>query len=87
VLQKGQTQQLAVSAVYSDGTKQDVTRLATFHTTDATVASVDGDGKVKAVEFGSAAVAAVYRRQAGVVRLPLGAGEHRREQAVRSICA
>ncbi|MGA2617536.1 MAG: DUF1549 domain-containing protein [Thermoguttaceae bacterium] len=69
VLQKGQTQQLAVSAVYSDGTKQDVTRLATFHTTDATVASVDGDGKVKAVEFGSAAVAAVYLRQAGVVRL------------------
>lgn len=68
-LQKGQTQQLAVTAVYSDGTKQDVTRLATFHTTDATVAAVDAEGKVKAEEFGSAAVAAVYLRQPGVVRL------------------
>jgi hypothetical protein len=69
VLQKGQTQQLAVTAVYSDGTRQDVTRLAAFHTTDATVASVEADGKMKAVEFGSAAVAAVYLRQAGIVRL------------------
>ena len=69
VLQKGQTQQLAVTALYSDGTKQDVTRLAAFHSTDATVASVAADGKVKAVEFGSAAIAAVYLRQAGVVRL------------------
>jgi hypothetical protein len=69
VFEKGQTRQLAVTAVYADGTKQDVTRLAAFHTTDAAVATVEADGKVKAVEFGSAAIAAVYLRQPGVVRL------------------
>ena len=69
VVQKGQTQQLAVTAVYSDGTKQDVTRLAVFQSTDAKVASVDADGKVKAEEFGSAAIVAIYLRQSAVVRL------------------
>ena len=69
VLQKGQTQQLAVSAVYSDGTKQDVTRLAIFQSTDTKVASVDADGKVKAEEFGAAVIVATFLRQSGVVRL------------------
>ena len=69
LLQKGQTQQLAVTVLYSDGTKKDVTRLAGFHSTDATVASVDADGKVRAENFGSAAIAAIYLRQAGIVRL------------------
>jgi len=69
VAQKGQTQQLAVTAVYADGTKIDVTRLAAFHSTDAKLASVDADGKVTAVEFGSAAIVAIYLRQAGVVRV------------------
>ncbi len=72
VLQKGRTQPLSVTAVYADGTKQDVTRLAAFQSTDAKVASVDADGKVNAVEFGSAAIVAIYLRQAGVagVRVP-----------------
>ena len=71
VVQKGQTQQLVVTAVYSDGTKKDVTRLAVFQSTDATVAAVDADGKVKAEEFGSAAICAIYLRQAGVVRVQI----------------
>jgi hypothetical protein len=70
-VQKGQTQQLTVTAVYSDGTKKDVTRLAVFQSTDAKVASVDADGKVKAEEFGSAAICAIYLRQAGVVRVQI----------------
>ncbi|MGA2033467.1 MAG: DUF1549 domain-containing protein [Thermoguttaceae bacterium] len=69
VVQKGQTQQLSVTAVFSDGTKQDVTRLAAFQSTDAKLASVDADGKLKAEEFGSAAIAAIYLRHAGVVRI------------------
>jgi hypothetical protein len=71
VVQKGQTQQLAVTAVYSDGTKKDVARLAVFQSTDAKVAAVDADGKVKAEEFGSAAICAIYLRQAGVVRVQI----------------
>ncbi len=40
-----------------------------FQSTDAKVASVDADGKVKAEEFGAAAIAAIYLRQSAVVRL------------------
>jgi hypothetical protein len=68
-LQKGQTQQLAVSAVFSDGTQTDVTRLASYQSTDAKLAAVDADGKVQAADFGQCAVVASYLRQSAVVRI------------------
>ena len=68
VLQKGQTQQLTVSAVFSDGTQTDITRLAAFQSTDSKVAAADGDGKVKAEDFGQCAIVATYLRQSAVVR-------------------
>ncbi len=43
--------------------------MAVFQSTDAKVASVDADGKVKAEEFGGAVIVATYLRQSGVVRL------------------
>jgi len=54
VLQKGQTQRLLATAVYADGSEQDVTRLAAFTPPDAKVAVVEGDGRVKAENYGEA---------------------------------
>ncbi len=42
------TQQLSVTAHYSDGTKRDVTHLAQFSSSEAVYAAVDVSGKVKA---------------------------------------
>jgi hypothetical protein len=69
VLQKGQTQQLAVTAVFSDGTQTDVAPLASFQSTDSKVAATDAEGKVKAEDFGQCAIVATYLRQSGVVRI------------------
>ena len=68
VLQKGQSQQLAVAAVFSDGTQTDVTRLASFQSTDGKVAAVDAEGKIKAEDFGQCAILATYLRRSAVVR-------------------
>jgi hypothetical protein len=43
-----QTQQLAVTATYSDGTTRDVTNLAQFSSNEAVYAAVDANGLVKA---------------------------------------
>jgi hypothetical protein len=69
VLQKGQVRQLAVAAVFSDGTQTDVTPLASFQSTDGKVAAADAEGKVTAEDFGQCAVVATYLRQSGVVRV------------------
>jgi len=69
VVQKGESVQLQVTAVFSDGSQQDVTPLALFRTTDEKVAAVDAAGKVTAQGFGQAAVIAMYLRQPAVVRV------------------
>ncbi len=68
VLTKGQTRQLAVTAVFSDGTQTDVTPLTAFQSTDRKVATADAEGKVKAEDFGQCAIVATYLRQSAVVR-------------------
>jgi len=69
VLQKGQTQQLLATAVYADGSEKDITRLAAFTPTDAKVVVVEGDGRIKAENYGQAAVVASYLRRCSVVRV------------------
>ena len=62
VLNRGATQQLAVLAEYTDGTKRDVTRQAEFFSNLDTVASVDSFGGVKAEQqSGEAAIMARHR--------------------------
>ena len=68
-LQKDGTQQLSVTAVFSDGAEQDVTSSARYQASEGGVAAVDNKGAVKAVNFGQAAIAVDYMRQFDVVRI------------------
>ena len=63
VLQKGQTQQLAATAVFSDGTEKDVTGDAIFRSLDTKAAVMEGNGKVKAGDFGETAIIVTYLRR------------------------
>ena len=57
---KGETQQLTVRAVYSDGTDRDVTNLAFFSTNNESAAAVTQEGVVTAGVRGEAFVMARY---------------------------
>ncbi len=59
-LTKGATQQVLVRAHYSDGRYEDVTRWAKFDTTDESVATVDGLGKVVVQGPGAASISVWY---------------------------
>lgn len=75
-LKKGATQQLKVTAHYSDKSKRDVTHLALFEPNDRAMASVDGGGLVKVSDLpGKLAIMVRYGGQAGVfnISVPLGA--------------
>ena len=71
VLKKGQTQPLTVTAVFSDGSQTDVTRLASYLSTDAKAAAVDAEGNVKAEDFGQCAIVASYLRQSALARFSI----------------
>lgn len=66
---KGQSQQLAVTAVYSDGTEKDVTADAQYGSTREQIATVDEAGKVQAQEFGQAGIVVGYARKFAVARI------------------
>jgi hypothetical protein len=69
-------QQIAVLAHYSDGSVEDVTRLAQFDPNDGEMAEVSARGLVKTLDLtGDVAVMARYQGHVGVFRanLPLGA--------------
>jgi len=55
-LSTGERQQVLVTARYSDGRTEDVTRLAKFVGTNASVATVDDNGLVKATGNGEGTV-------------------------------
>lgn len=63
------TQQLAVTAEFSDGTRRDVTRLAAFDVSDPTRASVSIDGHVRAAGPTETVVAIRYLAGRAVCRL------------------
>jgi trimeric autotransporter adhesin len=64
----GQTIQFTASASMSDGAKQDVTRTATWASTNASVISVSGTGLATAVAGGAADISATYMAAAGKLR-------------------
>lgn len=73
--QKGE-QQVSVLATYSDGTVEDVTRMALFEPNDTELAETTATGLVKTLELsGEVAVMARYQGQVSTFRatIPLGA--------------
>ena len=75
VLSRKSTQQLLVTAIYSDGSTEDVTRLAQFQSNDTEVAEVEDGGIVRTKEMsGQAAIMARYQGLVCVftAKVPLG---------------
>ena len=73
---RGSEQQLAVLATYSDGTVEDVTRMALFEPNDTELAETDVSGLVKTLDLsGEVAIMARYQGQVATFRatIPLGA--------------
>lgn len=68
LLPRNATQQLLVTAIFTDGTRRDVTELASFHTSDPKVAAV-ADAALKAEGPGDAAVVATYLSKSAVLRI------------------
>jgi hypothetical protein len=66
---KDKTQQLAVTAVFADGTEKDITRDAVYSSSDEKVAVVDGGGNVKATGYGGACILAGYMRRFGTASI------------------
>lgn len=69
ILQKGETQHLLVTAIFSDGTQKDATRDAFYKSAEESVAAVEGNGKVKADGYGQAAVVVTYMRRFDTARV------------------
>ena len=65
----GETLTLTVKARFSDGRERDVTRWAKFTSTDETVASVDGTGKVTVMGPGEGAITAWYLSRIVIARI------------------
>jgi len=59
-LKPGQEHTISVHAIYSDGSRRDVTPWSKFAATNEAVAAVDDDGHVKVVGHGGGAVTAWY---------------------------
>lgn len=75
-LERGQSQQLAVWATYSDGTLEDITRTTQFESNNTDLADVSQHGLVQLGQVpGDVAIMARYQGQVGVFRasIPLGA--------------
>ena len=69
--QKGQTQRLLVTAIFSDGQVRDVTADAAYHTSNPKIASVSAEGEVRAEDTGDAAIVVTYQRKSTVLRLAI----------------
>ncbi|MEZ6109754.1 MAG: DUF1549 and DUF1553 domain-containing protein [Pirellulaceae bacterium] len=65
----GESESLRAVAVWSDGTREDVTPLCRFQTNDDSIATVDADGRVVAVGPGDTHVVAFYDN--GVAAVPV----------------
>jgi len=65
----GQTQSLRVTAVWADGTREDVTPLCRFRTNDESIAQISESGMVSAVGSGDTHVVAFYDN--GIAAVPV----------------
>lgn len=57
----GQTEQLTAQASYSDGSTKDVTSLASWSSSDSTIATVSAEGIVTTLNAGATVIAATYQ--------------------------
>ncbi len=76
LMDRGSQQQITVTAVYSDGSTEDVTRMALYEPNDTEMAEVTKTGIVKTLDLtGEVAIMARYQGQVAVFRatIPLGA--------------
>ncbi|MEO1997844.1 MAG: DUF1549 domain-containing protein, partial [Planctomycetaceae bacterium] len=76
VMERGADQQITVVATYTDGTTEDVTRMALYEPNDTEMAEVTASGIVKTLDLsGEVAVMARYQGQVSTFRatIPLGA--------------
>lgn len=76
VMDRSTEQQITVMAMYSDGTTEDVTRMALYEANDPEMAEVTVTGLVKTLDLaGEVAIMARYQGQVAVFRstIPLGA--------------
>lgn len=76
VMDRGANQQITVMATYSDGTTEDVTRMALYEPNDSEMAEVTPTAMVKTLDLaGEVAIMARYQGQVSVFRstIPLGA--------------
>ena len=76
VMDRGANQQITVMATYSDGTTEDVTRMALYEPNDTEMAEVTPTAMVKTLDLaGEVAIMARYQGQVSVFRstIPLGA--------------
>ncbi|MCK5920863.1 MAG: DUF1549 domain-containing protein, partial [Methylococcales bacterium] len=69
ILKRDSKQSFIVTAIYSDGRREDVTDWAKFSSTDDTVANVDVDGHAKVVGFGEGAVTAWFSSKIVIARM------------------
>ena len=86
VMDRGTDQQITVMATYSDGSTEDVTRMALFEANDPEMAEVTVAGLVKTLDLaGEVAVMARYQGQVATFRstIPLGA-EIAQKPAIKS---
>ena len=86
VMDRGTDQQITVMATYSDGSTEDVTRMALFEANDPEMAEVTVTGLVKTLDLaGEVAVMARYQGQVATFRstIPLGA-EIAQKPAIKS---
>jgi hypothetical protein len=76
VMQPGASQNLQVTATYSDGSQRDVTQFALFEVNDASLAEVNTHGHVRTLDLpGRAAVMVRYQGQVAVCNLSIPRGE------------
>src|SRR5262249_30152706 len=69
VLPRGRAQQVVVTAHYTDGSTEDVTRWAQYQSNESDVAGVDVSGRVETRRLaGQAAIMARYQGQVAVFR-------------------
>ncbi len=76
VMDRGADQQITVIATYSDGTTEDVTRMALFEANDTEMAEATNTGMIKTLDLaGEVAIMARYQGQVSTFRatVPLGA--------------
>jgi uncharacterized protein YjdB len=59
------SQQLSAQATFADGTKQDVTKTATWTSSSTSTATVDSSGNVVGVAAGSVTITAAHGGQTG----------------------